>query len=127
MDAASALGLINARQQTKLVRQLKMHRKQAGLTVDDLAKKIGVEPSFIIAFEKGGMNYTASTLRSIAKAVGAELQLNASKPGQKPFGSAWVESSQAIEAGSRDWSPKEITKNTPKTYVTTANKVLASR
>lgn len=83
MDARSALGITNARQQTKIVRQLRAIRLEAGLTVDDLAREAELDPAFIVKFEKGGMNFTAATLRTIAKALGAELQLDAKKPNRR--------------------------------------------
>ena len=81
MDAQRALGLTNARQQTQLIRQLKEIRRESGLSVEDLARETDFDPAFILKFEKGGMNFTASTLRTIARALGAELKLEAKKPG----------------------------------------------
>ncbi|PLA28082.1 MULTISPECIES: helix-turn-helix domain-containing protein [Corynebacterium] len=83
MDAHVALGLSNARQQTKLVRQLKEIRQASGLTVEDVAREANLEPSFVAKFERGGMNFSASTLRTIARVLGAELRLDAKRPGSR--------------------------------------------
>lgn len=100
MDAQIALGLSNARQQTKLVRELKAIRQESGLTVEYVAEKTKLEPSFIVKFEKGGMNFTAATLRAIAKVLGAELKLEAKKPTGR-----FVSSSVASQAEASKTSP----------------------
>lgn len=87
MDPNEVLGIMNARQQVKLVRRLRKIREARGFSPHDVAelmKRDHLEavtgPDFVREFEAGGMNYSAAVLRSYAKAIGAELELNASIP-----------------------------------------------
>lgn len=119
MDAQVALGLSNARQQTKLVRDLKAIRQESGLTVEYVAEQTKLEPSFIVKFEKGGMNFTAATLRAIAKALGAELKLEA----RKPTGSfvSFSDSSQANASKTRPWAGSRTHVSYSSKFSTTIN------
>lgn len=87
MNSNEALGIMNARQQVRIVKKLREIREELGLTVEEVAERMqrdrlkavtGVD--FVREFEAGGMNYSAAVLRSYAKAVGAELDLNAFLP-----------------------------------------------
>ena len=71
------LGIELARQQTKLIRELKAVRVSSGLSVTHVAKAMGVDDAVIYRFEKGGTNPTLATIRRYALAVGAMLDLNA--------------------------------------------------
>lgn len=71
------LGLKNARQQTGLVRALKAIRRERGLSGPDVARNMGVDEATVYRFESGETNFTMSTLRKYAKAVGAELEMSA--------------------------------------------------
>lgn len=84
MGNRGELGVYNARQQVKLVKQLRDARKRQGLTAGDVAKRmqrdglvVASGPDFVRNFEAGGMNYSMAVLRSCAKAVGAKLELKA--------------------------------------------------
>ena len=87
MDSNEALGIMNARQQVRLVKRLREIREKLGLTVEEVAELMQRDrleavtgADFVCEFEAGGMNYSAAVLRSYAKAVGAELDLNAFLP-----------------------------------------------
>lgn len=90
MDSNEALGIMNARQQVKLVKKLREIRETLGLTAEEVAELMRRDhleavtgPDFVREFEAGGMNFSAAVLRSYAKAVGAELDLNAFLPNKK--------------------------------------------
>lgn len=87
MGNRGELGVYNARQQVKLVKQLRDARKRQGLTSGDVAKSmqrdglvVATGPDFVRNFEAGGMNFSMALLRSYAKAVGATLELKAIFP-----------------------------------------------
>ena len=86
MRSRNSLGRVNARAQLKLVDDLRAIRQDSGRTIDEVAAALGVENDVIVAFEQGESNFTMSTLRRYAKAVGAELSM-----------SAWVHSFQEVE------------------------------
>lgn len=69
------LGVKNARAQLRLIRGLKSVREQHGISVQDVADSMGVDVSMVYRFEKGGTNFTMSTLRAYADAVNAKLEL----------------------------------------------------
>ncbi|MET8871407.1 helix-turn-helix transcriptional regulator [Nocardia sp. NPDC004604] len=71
------LGLDLARQQTKLIRELKAVRMANGFSVADVADAMGVDEAVVYRFEKGGTNPTIATIRRYAISVGAMLQLGA--------------------------------------------------
>jgi transcriptional regulator with XRE-family HTH domain len=71
------LGVDLARQQTKLIRELKAVRISSGLAVTDVAKAMGVDDAVVYRFEKGGTNPTLATVRRYALAVGAMLEFGA--------------------------------------------------
>ena len=70
------------------------------MTVEEVAHATKLEPSFIVKFEKGGMNYTASTLRAVAKALGAELRFEAKRPNAR-----FVRSASSLESEKREVNP----------------------
>lgn len=74
-----AVGSANADAQVKLIRKLQAIRKERGIQVSDVAREMGVDPTMVYRFERGGTNYTAATLRKYAKAVGAVLDFDADK------------------------------------------------
>lgn len=87
MDSNEALGIMNARQQVRLVKKLREIRENLGLSVEKVAELMQRDrmdavtgADFVREFEAGGMNYSAAVLRSYAKAVGAELDLDAFLP-----------------------------------------------
>ncbi|WP_371132887.1 helix-turn-helix domain-containing protein [Corynebacterium phoceense] len=86
MRSRNSLGRVNARAQLKLVNDLRAIRQDSGRTIDEVAAALGVENDVIVAFEQGESNFTMSTLRRYAKAVGAELSM-----------SAWVHRFQEVE------------------------------
>ena len=86
MRSRNSLGRVNARAQLKLVDDLRAIRQDSGRTIDEVAAALGVENDVIVAFEQGESNFTMSTLRRYAKAVGAELSM-----------SAWVHRFQEVE------------------------------
>lgn len=86
MRSRNSLGRVNARAQLKLVDDLRTIRQDSGRTIDEVAAALGVESEVIVAFEQGESNFTMSTLRRYAQAVGAELSL-----------SAWSHSFQEVE------------------------------
>jgi len=53
-----------------LGRQLLEARQAAGLTQQDLAKRLGVSQSWIVRIEKHGIDVTLATLRRYVKALG---------------------------------------------------------
>ncbi|MCJ0906098.1 helix-turn-helix transcriptional regulator [Rhodococcus sp. ARC_M6] len=71
------LGVDLARQQTRLVRELKAVRVASGLTVADVAESMEVDEAMVYRFEKGSTNPTLATIRRYALAVGAMLDLSA--------------------------------------------------
>lgn len=71
------LGIDLARQQTKLIRELKAVRVSSGATVAETAATMGVDDAVVYRFEKGGTNPTLATVRRYALAVGAMLDLSA--------------------------------------------------
>lgn len=87
MDSNEALGINNARQQVRFVKSLRAIRELQGITTQRVAESMisdGLDivdgGDFVSEFELGGMNYTASILRSYAKAIGAELTFVAELP-----------------------------------------------
>lgn len=70
-------GIAAARQQTRLVRRLREIRIGRGKSVQEVADELGVDPSMIYRFEKGGTNPTLATIRKYALAVDASLILDA--------------------------------------------------
>jgi transcriptional regulator with XRE-family HTH domain len=71
------LGLDIARQQTRLIRELKAVRVASGTSVAQVAAEMGVDQAVVYRFEKGGTNPTLATVRRYALAVGAMLDLGA--------------------------------------------------
>jgi len=71
------LGTDLARQQTKLIRELKAVRVSSEATVTEVATTMGVDDAVVYRFEKGGTNPTLATVRRYALAVGAMLDLSA--------------------------------------------------
>lgn len=76
-EERDALGFANARQITGLVRQLREVRLANGISVENVAADMEVDPSMIYRFEKGGTNFTAATISRYALAVGAVFELSA--------------------------------------------------
>lgn len=72
-----AIGAKNADQQVRLIRRLREIRIANGIPVPQVAEVMGVDQTMVYRFERGGTNFTASTLRKYAKAVGALLSLDA--------------------------------------------------
>lgn len=72
-----AIGAKNADEQVRLVRQLREIRVNNHISVHQVAADMGVDQTMVYRFERGGTNFTASTLRKYAKAVGALLSLGA--------------------------------------------------
>ena len=72
-----ALGAANADAQIELLLKLQAIRKANGVSVAEVADTMGVDAAMIYRLEKGGTNFTASTLRKYAKAAGALLRLDA--------------------------------------------------
>ncbi|WP_077210086.1 helix-turn-helix domain-containing protein [Corynebacterium phoceense] len=70
MRSRNSLGRVNARAQLKLVDDLRAIRQDSGRTIDEVAAALRVESDVIVAFEQGESNFTMSTLRRYAKAVG---------------------------------------------------------
>lgn len=75
------LGIRNAEAQLKLVTQLIRIRLLRGLSLQEVAGSMSVDLDELAHFEKGGANFTMSTVRKYAKAVDAELLLSASPAG----------------------------------------------
>lgn len=73
----ATLGIDNARAQTGLVRELAAIRRRRNLDVFEVAFEMGVPAEKVAHFERGGLNFTMSFLRSYARVVGATLQLHA--------------------------------------------------
>ena len=67
------VGASNADSQLELIAALRGIRVKNNISVTEVATKMKVDPAMIYRFEKGGTNYTATTLRKYAKAVGAFL------------------------------------------------------
>ncbi|MFD4368669.1 helix-turn-helix domain-containing protein [Rhodococcus sp. NPDC058521] len=96
------LGIDLARQQTKLVRELKTIRVSSGLTVAEVASSMSVDEAVVYRFEKGGTNPTLATVRRYALAVGAMLDLGAT--------TAFEHTSKAVQraADSIEHDPVEL-------------------
>ncbi|WP_018024324.1 helix-turn-helix domain-containing protein [Corynebacterium ulceribovis] len=69
----------NAKQQVKLVRSLRKLRRDLNISVSEVAEKMGVDEAMVYRFEKGGTNFTMSTLQKYAAAINASLTLSARK------------------------------------------------
>lgn len=52
-------------------------RVERNLSVADVARDMDVDAAMVYRFEKGGTNFTMTTLRKYAQAVGARLRLEA--------------------------------------------------
>lgn len=65
------LGIELARAQNHLVRALRERRAELNLSAVEVAARMGVDPSFVSRFERGGTNATFATIRRYAKAVDA--------------------------------------------------------
>lgn len=92
-------GIDLARQQTKLIRELKAVRVSSGATVAQVAAAMGVDHAVVYRFEKGGTNPTLSTVRRYALAVGAMLDLGARSASDHAKHSAPAQSSPACVGG----------------------------
>lgn len=71
------IGAKNADQQVRLIRRLREIRLSNGISVHEVAEAMDVDQTMIYRFERGGTNFTASTLRKYAKGIGALLDLDA--------------------------------------------------
>jgi DNA-binding XRE family transcriptional regulator len=58
-----------------IAKQLRMRRKQAGLTVKELGAQIGWSPGRIRSIEDGATRITVESAQELAKAFGLEFQL----------------------------------------------------
>lgn len=101
--ALSELGVRNARTQLQLVRALKSTRERQGISVQEVAETMGVDASVVYRFEKGGTNFTMSTLRSYANAVKAELALSAFPEREGLGASVALEQRQLDAEVEREW------------------------
>ena len=88
----SELGVRNAEAQVKLVKNLARIRRSHGLTLEEVAHKMGVDTKEVRRFEMGGSNFKMSTARKYAKAVNALLLLDATPYNQL----MWPSSSSTI-------------------------------
>ncbi|MDO4610961.1 helix-turn-helix transcriptional regulator [Corynebacterium sp.] len=99
-----AVGKRNARSQVDLVMTLRGIREHNGITVAQVAEAMQVDPSMIYRFEKGGTNYTATTLRKYAKAVGAYIEHKAVDARDIPGRSITAIGSHTKDDQQRPWS-----------------------
>lgn len=67
------LDLDNGESLAELLTQLAIIREQRGLTLDKVAKSMGIDKSAVSRLERGTTNPTVKTLRRYATAVGAYL------------------------------------------------------
>ena len=54
--------------------RIKAARKKAGVTQEELGKKLGVSPSFVAQYETGKRNPKIETLQNLANALGVPVQ-----------------------------------------------------
>ncbi|WP_128547183.1 helix-turn-helix domain-containing protein [Larkinella soli] len=64
---------ITSKELGKLIQDL---RKKQGYTQATFAQKLGVSESTVAGYEVGKNNFTVATLKTIAKALNAELEIN---------------------------------------------------
>ena len=74
-DPAFAEGYDEGFQRFKLGVVLKMARKEAGMTQEEVAKKVGTKKSAISRLENKADDMNVSTLLKFLKAVGKELKI----------------------------------------------------
>jgi transcriptional regulator with XRE-family HTH domain len=67
-----------------IIAQLRVLRKQRGMTQRELAEKIGQTQQRIAEIESGEFSPSLDTLRPILKALGAELLLRDNNVNDKP-------------------------------------------
>jgi transcriptional regulator with XRE-family HTH domain len=58
-----------------LGRSIKLCRTNRGLSQEDLAKKVGLSPSYISLIEKGDRDPAVSTVEKLATALGVPMSL----------------------------------------------------
>jgi transcriptional regulator with XRE-family HTH domain len=52
---------------------IRSRRRQAGLTINDLAKRAGMHPTYLARIERGTNNPTVAKVIAIAAALGVKL------------------------------------------------------
>ncbi|MBR1680456.1 helix-turn-helix transcriptional regulator [bacterium] len=57
----------------KLGKQLKIIRKEKGLTQEQLAEKVGIHPTYVGKLESGKSNLSTLLLFKISRALGVKL------------------------------------------------------
>ena len=67
------LAVDNSTSTYELITQLVIIRENRGMTIDQVAQRMGVNKSTISRFERGNTNPTMKTIRRYAEAVGAYL------------------------------------------------------
>jgi transcriptional regulator with XRE-family HTH domain len=67
-----------------VVRELKDSRHALGLTQAEVAKRLGVSPSYISAVEAGRRNLTLGQLANIANAMRLGIDISFVRPDGKP-------------------------------------------
>ena len=111
MDSNEALGINNARQQIKLVKSLRSIRERQSIPLEQVAECMrsdGLDfvksAGFVAEFELGGMNFSAALLRSYAKAVGAELTMQAQLPKTKTHSEVLA---ATLVRPAKSWGPRK--------------------
>jgi transcriptional regulator with XRE-family HTH domain len=61
-------------------REFARARRELELTQEQLAKRLGVNPSYVAAIETGRVNPTVGQLAHLARALGAQLQITLTIP-----------------------------------------------
>lgn len=75
IDPEFAEGYDEGYQQFKIGVLLQMSREKAGMTQEEVAKKLGTKKSAISRIENHAENITLSTLHKYAKALGKKINL----------------------------------------------------
>jgi hypothetical protein len=102
------LAVDNSTSTYELITQLVIIRENRGMTIDQVAQRMGVNKSTISRFERGNTNPTMKTIRRYAEAVGAYLATVAVPvEGSGPWQDLLFNTTDALE-NSDSIAPKEL-------------------